>query len=121
MKNSEDLPVSTHANADCTTQDGTLAASRFDALKIPVSIAIGFLLGETIGKNMGAGYAGFGQISGSRIGEWIGFAVGISAAVVVVGLFMTKAQPARHANATRTFLRGSYLCAHFLVPCGNSC
>ena len=43
---------------------------------------------------MGAGYAGFGQISGSRIGEWIGFAVGISAAVVVVGLFMTKAQPA---------------------------
>jgi len=75
------------------TNSGVSASSRFEALKIPVAIAIGFLLGETIGKDIGAGYAGFGKISGSKIGEWIGFAVGITLAMAVVSLFMTKVNP----------------------------
>jgi len=75
------------------TNAGVSGFSRFEALKIPVAIAIGFLLGETIGKDIGAGYAGFGKISGSKIGEWIGFAVGITLAMAVVSLFMTKVNP----------------------------
>ena len=75
------------------TNAGISGSSRFEALKIPVAIAIGFLLGETIGKDIGAGYAGFGKISGSKIGEWIGFAVGITLAMAVVSLFMTKVNP----------------------------
>jgi len=75
------------------TNPGVSGSSRFEALKIPVAIAIGFLLGETIGKDIGAGYAGFGKISGSKIGEWIGFAVGITLAMAVVSLFMTKVNP----------------------------
>jgi CDP-diglyceride synthetase len=75
------------------TNAGVSGSSRFEALKIPVAIAIGFLLGETIGKDIGAGYAGFGKISGSKIGEWIGFAVGITLAMAVVSLFMTKVNP----------------------------
>lgn len=75
------------------TNAGVSGSSRFEALKIPVVTAIGFLLGVTIGKDVGAGYAGFGKISGSRIGEWIGFAVGMTLAMAVVSLFMTKVNP----------------------------
>jgi hypothetical protein len=81
------------------TNAGVSGSSRFEALKIPVVTAIGFLLGETIGKDVGAGYAGFEKISGSRIGEWIGFAVGVTLAMAVVSLFMTKVNPNSHPNS----------------------
>lgn len=65
------------------------SGARIKRFLIPVSIVVGLLVGTTVGKKLGANYEGFGQISGARVGEWLGFAIGVSAAALIGGLLLS--------------------------------
>ena len=67
-------------SADLQKVDEPRNRSRLKQFLAPVLVALSLLIGMTVGKRLGASYEGFGQISGARVGEWFGFAIGVSIA-----------------------------------------
>lgn len=82
------------------------SGSRFKQLLIPVSIASGLVVGTTVGKKLGANYEGFGLISGARVGEWLGFGIGVSVAAIVGGFFLTNGAGSRVRRMVSCFAIG---------------
>jgi len=82
------------------------SGSRFKQFLVPVSIAAGLIVGTTVGKKLGANYEGFGQISGARVGEWLGFGIGVSVATIVGGLFLTFGTGSRVRRIVSCFAIG---------------
>ena len=76
--------------ADRQKVDEPQNGSGFKRLLVPIMLAIGFISGTAVGKRLGASYQGFGQISGARVGEWLGFAIGVSIAAIIGGLVLTS-------------------------------
>jgi len=75
------MPPSDPSKADISSPRPSAAT----LYKGPLLILFALIVGENFGREIGASYEGIGNISGERLGEWLGEGVCFATAIAIYG------------------------------------